>query len=48
MSKVYTKTFEFKGQMINYYNKVKNNPKIAFACCGFFVKTGYTVQYWYK
>lgn len=24
----YTKTFDYKGQMINYYNKIKNNMNI--------------------
>ena len=26
--KVYRKVFRYKGQYINYYNKVANNPKI--------------------
>ena len=44
-----TKTFEYKGQMVNYYNKAKANPDIAFICCGFFFDTGkYTVMYSYK
>ena len=24
------KTFDYKGQMVNYYNKVKANPKVKF------------------
>lgn len=47
MKKVYTKNFEHKGQMINYYNKVIKNEKITSACC-YFGKNGYTVEYSYK
>lgn len=47
MKKVYTKNFEHKGQMINYYNKIRNNEKIASVSC-YFGKNGYTVQYSYK
>lgn len=43
-----TKTFEYKGQMINYYNKVRKNKNIAFAWCGLFADLGYCVQYSYK
>lgn len=43
-----TKTFQYKGQMINYYNKVVKNPNISFAICGLFASTGYTVQYAYN
>ena len=43
------KTFEYKGQMVNYYNKAKANSNIAFICCGFFFDTGkYTVMYRYN
>lgn len=45
--KVFRKTFEHKGQMINYYNKVKANPLIAFVTCGYEVGYGYTVIYWH-
>ena len=48
MKKTYKKTFEYKGQMINYYNKVRTNPNIEFCVCGFFMETGYTVMWWYK
>ena len=48
MKKTYKKTFEYKGQMINYYNKVRTNSKIEFCVCGFFAETGYTVMWWYK
>jgi uncharacterized pyridoxamine 5'-phosphate oxidase family protein len=44
----YTKTFQFKGQMINYYNKVKNNPNIAFCTMYTDVRTGFTIMYTYK
>lgn len=47
MKKRYTKNFEHKEQMINYYNKVIKNEKIASACCYFGVN-GYTVEYSYK
>ena len=43
-----TKTFEYKGQMINYYNKAKNNPAIDFIVAGHFTGIGYAVQYTYK
>lgn len=44
-----TKTFEYKGQMINYYNKAKNNPHIDFIVMGLFPDLGgYAVQYTYK
>lgn len=40
------KHFEYKGQMINYYNKVKNNPKVKM-CCYFGADEGYTVEWCY-
>ena len=43
-----TKTFEHKGQMINYYNKAKNNPAIDFIIAGYLTGVGYVVQYIYK
>ena len=47
-----TKTFQYKGQMIKYYNKVRKNPNIDFCLCGLFydvVEYGaYTVKYRYK
>ena len=47
MEKMYTKTFKYKGQMINYFNKLKNKPNVTcfmgyFCDCG-----GYAVHYWY-
>lgn len=42
------KTFQYKDQMINYYNKVVKNPKIEFASCSFNGTLGYVVKYWYK
>lgn len=45
---MYTKTFTHKGQMINYYNKVKKNKKIDFCMCGFSVEHGYHVSYTYN
>lgn len=45
------KTFEFKGQMINYFNKVSNNLNIKNAICGLWLDEEtntmkYTVYYW--
>ena len=43
------KTFEFKGQMINYYNKVVKNARYAHCYCYLDAETGkYTVMYWQK
>lgn len=43
------KTFEFKGQMINYYNKVVKNARYAHCCCYLDAETGkYTVMYWQR
>lgn len=41
------KHFEYKGQMINYYNKVKNNPKVKMCCCYFGADESYTVEWCY-
>ena len=47
--KLYTKTFEHKGQMVNYYNKVRVNENIGFCCCGLSAQYGkYYVSYEYK
>ena len=35
-----TKKFDYKGQMINYFNKVKKNPNISACYCSFFVFMG--------
>ena len=48
MRKVYKKHFEYKGQMINYWNKLKNNSKIAWATCGLDAKEGYILEYSYE
>lgn len=42
------KTFQYKGQMINYFNKAKNNPNIDFIVMGLFPDLGYAVQYTYR
>ena len=45
----YIKTFKYKGQMINYYNKMKSNPKIDFIMSGLFAETrAWTIYYTYK
>lgn len=44
-----TKKFNYKGQMINYFNKVEKNPNISLCCCGFSCTYGcYVVEYCYK
>lgn len=42
------KTFKHKGQMINYYNKLRRNMAIGFIMIGYFDKLGYAIQYSYK
>lgn len=43
-----TKTFTQKGQMINYYNKVRQNKKITFCMCSLDAELGYCVRYSYN
>lgn len=43
-----TKNFQYKGQMINYYNKIKNNPDIESVFCFWDAKIGYAITYIYK
>jgi len=47
-----TKKFKYRSQMNNYYNKVKNNPKIKFHASGWFYDDNghgfYGVMYSYK
>jgi hypothetical protein len=44
-----TKTFDSKGQMVNYYNKVRKNPRVNFCCCYLSATHGaYVVEYEYK
>jgi hypothetical protein len=45
---MYTKSFENKYQMINYFNKVRANKAIAFCTMGLNANTGWTVNYSYK
>lgn len=47
-SKHIIKTFEHKGQMINYYNKIKDISKFEFVCCGLYFGKGWCVEYMYK
>ena len=42
-----TKTFEHKGQMISYYNKVRKNTRVGFCTCGLDADLGYFVSYNY-
>lgn len=44
----YTKTFTNKRQMISYYNKVANNPKIERCFYTFSAERGYMVMYSYR
>lgn len=49
MTKIYTKVFNHKGQFINYYNKVSNNPAIAEVFSGWDCKTAqWIIRYSYK
>lgn len=42
------KTFDYKGQMVNYFSKAKSNPNITFLIKYLDGKTGkYTVAYQY-
>ena len=41
------KHFEYKGQMINYFNKVKANPKVTYCTMCNDVTKGYTVIWSY-
>lgn len=43
-----TKTFQYKGQAINYYNKVRNNPHCESCYLSFSCERGcWVVKYWY-
>lgn len=44
---MYTKHFEFYGQMINYFNKVCKNKDIE-SCYYYSCAEGYVVEYTYK
>ena len=44
MKKTYEKFFEYKGQMINYYNKVRKNPNVGFCMAGFDGPKNYTTR----
>lgn len=47
-NKIYKKHFEYKGQMINYWNKLINNDNIAWCTKCLDVKEGYIIKYQYK
>lgn len=41
--------FDYKGQMINYFNKMKNNPKLTFLMSCMSAQTHkWTIYYEYK
>ena len=42
------KTFEHKGQMINYYQKLKCNPKIKYCVMMMDATKGYLIQWYYQ
>lgn len=43
------KKFNYKGQMINYYNKVRQNPNVSLCyCCFSCAYSCYIVEYCYK
>lgn len=46
--KMIKKEFQYKGQMINYYNKVKANDKIKMVVRYLDATKGYVVEYCYK
>lgn len=39
------KVFEYKGQMMNYYKKMKSNKKIKKIYFGYFVGEGYAIHW---
>ena len=45
--KCYSKSFTYKGQMVNYYNKVRQNKDVEWCTCSLDAKTGYTVTWKY-
>ena len=40
-----TKQFQYKGQMINYYNKLLKNSKLTVVTCEFSMKYGFICQW---
>lgn len=47
-NKVYKKYFSNRGQMTNYFVKVKNNPNIENVFAMLDAKEGYMIVYTYK
>lgn len=41
------KHFIYKGQQVNYYNKVKKNPKVTFCIMYLDATEGYVVEWRY-
>lgn len=41
------KTFQYKGQMINYYNKLIQNENLKLATCGCSIKYGWHCSWTY-
>jgi hypothetical protein len=39
--------FQYKGQMVNYYNKIKDNEKIKRIYCGLDANGEYFLEYTY-
>lgn len=36
------KSFEHKGQMVNYFNKLRNSETVGFCTCGWLCGKGWT------
>ena len=45
---LYKKVFEFKGQQVNYYNKVRKNPDVAMCWMETNANYGLVVYWKYK
>lgn len=45
VGKFNTKQFQYKGQMINYYNKLLKNDKLTTVTCGLSMKYGFICQW---
>ena len=48
MKKLYKKNFEHKGQMINYYNKLRKDERIDWVVCCLNANDGYVCEWQYK
>ena len=46
--KTYTKTFQYKGQMINYYKKLVADERVITYCTYYEANKGYVILYSYR